>query len=397
MVLGALTHSHFAVNHPLLSEDCIATLDALHSMGAEVRSVHSGMQIFCEELAPPHSTIDAKNSGTTIRLMTGLAALLKSTTTLTGDDSLVKRPMGPLVDALQQLGAKCSYLGAKGNPPLSVSGPIIGERTEIVGDVSSQFVSSLLIACSQKKGDTSIVVRGELRSRPYVDITLQMLREFGGTADEGPEGFMVPGEQKLERDTYEVPGDYSSAAFPLAAAAITGGEVAVRNLDAASPQGDRQIVDLLGSFGAHVHGDGDQVVIRGGRLSGKEIDVRDTPDLFPILAVIGSLAEGRTVLKGGENLRAKESDRIEATTRFLHDMGATIRPTPDGCEISGVEKLHGAVVRTEGDHRIFMAAVVAGLAASSETRIEEHESFKVSYPGFLRDMHQLGCRVEVRK
>lgn len=397
MVLGALTHSHFSLEGPLLSEDAIATLDALHAFGAEIRSSHSGMRIHCEELRPPRGTIDAKNSGTTIRLIAGLASLLPGTTTLTGDESLVRRPMGPLIDALEQLGARCSYLRSKGRAPLSITGPISGERAEITGEVSSQFVSSLLIACSQKRGDTAIAIKGRLRSRPYVDITLQMLREFGGTADETADGFFVPGEQKLERESYAVPGDFSSAAFPMAAAAITGGEVTVRNLDPSSPQGDRAFVDHLRRFGATVSASGDKVTVKGDGLKGVEIDVRHTPDLFPILAVVGSLAEGSTVLSGGENLREKESDRIETTVRFLGDMGASIKPRPDGCEIQGVKKLHGAEVKTEGDHRIFMAAAVAALASSTETRIEDDESFKVSYPGFLRDLHQLGCRVEVRR
>jgi len=135
----------------------------------------------------------------------------------------------------------------------------------------------------------------------------------------------------------------------------------------------------------------------GGRLVGAQIDVRQTPDLFPILAVLGSVAEGRTVLKGGENLRAKESDRIATTTTFLEQMGANIVATEDGCEIDGVDKLHGATIQSFGDHRILMAAAVAGLVSTTETKIDDTESFKVSYPGFLRDMHQLGCRLVVRK
>ncbi|HJX04230.1 MAG TPA: 3-phosphoshikimate 1-carboxyvinyltransferase, partial [Thermoplasmata archaeon] len=193
------------------------------------------------------------------------------------------------------------------------------------------------------------------------------------------------------------PGDFSSAAFPLVAAAITGGDVSVRNLDFKSPQGDKAIVDILERFGASVEKSNNQVRVSGGKLMGAEIDVRHNPDLFPILAVLGSLASGRTVLKGGENLREKESDRIETTTRFLREMGAQITPRSDGCEIVGVERLKGARVTTEGDHRILMAAAVAGLAASSDTRIEDDQSYSVSYPGFVRDMLQLGSRLEVRK
>lgn len=397
MVLGALTHANFTLVNPLMSEDTRATLDALYTLGTEFRSNSRGVLIHCEKFRKAPGVIDAKNSGTTIRLMAGVASLLPEETTLTGDESLARRPMGPLVDALSQLGARCQYLGSPGKPPLRITGPVTGNRAEIPGDISSQFVSSLLIACSQKHGDTDVIVKGRLRSRPYVDITLQMLREFGAQVEENGKGFAIEGEQKLARESYTVPGDFSSASFPLVAGAITDGEVTVRGLDLESPQGDKAILQHLRSFGARVTLGKDSAKVSGGNLEGTEIDVTHTPDLFPILAVLGSVASGRTVLKGGENLRAKESDRIATTTTFLRDMGARIVPRDDGCQVIGGERLHGATVATEGDHRILMAAAVAGLVSTSETRIDDDNSFDVSYPGFLRDMHQLGCRMEVRK
>jgi 3-phosphoshikimate 1-carboxyvinyltransferase len=397
MVLGALTHGPFLLRRPLLSEDTKATLEALHVMGTSVQAAQASVRIQCDELGQAASIIDARNSGTTIRLMTGVASLLPTATTLTGDESLVRRPMAPLVDALAQLGARVSYLGRKGMPPVKVQGPINGPRTEVQGGVSSQFVSSLLIACTQKPDDTEIVVGGEVVSRPYIDITLQMLREFGGEARESGSAFTIAGAQRLDRPEYTVPGDYSSAAFVLAAGAITSGDVTVKNLDPCSPQGDRAIVSILKQFGADVRVSGDSVRASGGRLEGVDVDVRDTPDLFPVIAVVGAVADGRTVITGGANLRQKESDRIATTTAFLRAMGARVKATDDGCEISGGEKLHGADVNTHADHRILMAAALAGLVSTSGTRIEDDSSFKVSYPGFLRDMHQLGCRLEVRR
>lgn len=396
-MLGALSHSHVIIRNPLISEDTKATLDALFAMGAEIGKRSDGLMIFCEKLRAAPGTIDARNSGTTIRLIAGIASLLDRTITLTGDESLVKRPMAPLVDALEQLGAKCEYLGMRGNPPLRVTGPITKEEARLPGDVSSQFVSSLLIACTQKRGDTSVVLESPLRSRPYVDITLDMIRAFGGTVDESEGEFRIKGQQRLHRDEYSVPGDFSSAAFPLVAAAITGGEVTVRGLDLKSPQGDRAIIDLLSGFGAKVSTQADRVMVSGEELHGMEADVKHTPDLFPVLAVLGSVAKGTTKITGGESLRRKESDRIESTASFLKEMGADITPTADGCVVKGVRKLRGATLHTSGDHRIMMAAAVAALAASSQTRIEDDTSFGVSYPGFIADMHQLGCRMEVRR
>jgi len=382
-----------------MSDDTKATLDALYAFGTEFRSVSTGIAIHCEQLRKPAGVIDARNSGTTIRLITGVASLLPCETTLTGDDSLVRRPMGPLVDALVSLGANARFLGRPGCPPLVISGPIAGSRAEIRGDVSSQFVSSLLIACSQKKGDTEIHVKGELRSEPYVGITLELLRDFGGAVEQRAGIYHVRGEQSLQRESYTVPGDFSSAAFPLAAAAITGGDVTVRNLARKSPQGDRAIVDILSCFGASVtvKEDSIRVVSDPADLEGCEIDVRNTPDLFPIAAVIGSVARGRTTIGGGEGLRHKESDRIATTTGFLRRMGADASPTDDGCIINGGTRIHGAEVETEGDHRIFMAAAVAGLVATTDTTINDSDSYKISYPGFMRDMHQLGCRMRVRR
>ena len=397
MVLGALTGEPFYLKNPLVSDDTSATLDALHRMGAEVEH-HSGyIRIYCDEVSAPTGTIDARNSGTTIRLMTGVASLLDGTTTLTGDASLVRRPMGPLVDALTQLGASCAYIGEPGRPPLRINGPIWRDTAEISGGVSSQFISSLLIACTQKKGDTAIAVDGDIVSRPYVDITLDLLGRFGAEVARRTDGFDVHGEQELKRESYAVPGDFSSAAFPLAAGALTGGNVTVRQLDQGSPQGDRAILDHLRAFGAKVTTRANSATVSGGRLRGTDIDVRDTPDLFPVLAVIGAVSEGKTVLSGGENLRQKESDRIATTTKFLQDMGARVLPKKDGCEIIGVDRLEGAKVETHGDHRILMAATVAALVSASETVIEDDRSYAVSYPGFVRDLHQLGCRVEVRK
>jgi 3-phosphoshikimate 1-carboxyvinyltransferase len=382
-----------------MSDDTKATLDALYAFGTEFRSVSSGIAIHCEQLRKAAGVIDAHNSGTTIRLMTGIASLLPSETTLTGDESLVRRPMGPLVDALKELGAKTTYLGKPGCPPLKILGPLDGNKAEIRADVSSQFVSSLLIACTQKSGDTEIHLKGALRSRPYVGITLELLKDFGASVEERAATYHIHGDQRLVRESYTVPGDYSSAAFPFAAAAITGGDVTVKNLARESPQGDRAIIDILSHFGASVtvRENAVRVTAEPANLEGSDINVRDTPDLFPVAAVVGAVAHGRTVIAGGENLRQKESDRIATTTAFLRRMGADISPTDDGCVINGGTRLHGAEVETEGDHRVFMAAAIAGLVANTDTTIHDSESFKVSYPGFLRDMHQLGCRMKVRK
>jgi len=218
-----------------------------------------------------------------------------------------------------------------------------------------------------------------------------MVRAFGVeiAADEG--AYLVPGGRTYQPRDLEVPGDFSSAAFPLVAAAITGGDVTVEGLDMGSPQGDRRIAHLLESFGARVDVASDRVRVRSGDLAGQTVDVSDTPDLFPILAVLATQANGETHFVNGEHLRVKESDRIASTVAMLRALGAHAEPTADGCVVHGPASLRGAFIDSRADHRILMAAAIAGLAADDSVDISDPWCFRVSYPSFLDDMRALGA------
>lgn len=394
ILMGFLTAGRFRVRNPLLSEDTQATIDGVEAFGGRCTVGNGELVVRGEGLALPEKAVDARNSGTTIRLLTGLAALLDGTTRLTGDASLRRRPMGPLLDALRDLGVSCSP-AEDGCPPVEVAGPMKGTRAQLRGDVSSQFLSSLLIACPLKATETRIDVLPPVRSEPYVDLTIHMLREFGVAVDRLGGGYRIPGRRTYAGTSFTVPGDFSSAAFPLAAGAVAGGPVTVEGLDASRPQGDVRFLDLLRAFGATVDVRGDRVTVSGGTLLGRSIDVSQNPDLFPILAVLGACARGTTRLSGGEHLRFKESDRIATTVAFLRAMGADIEATPDGCVVRGPATLRGARIVTEGDHRIAMAAAVAALAAEGGSNIEDEGSHAVSYPTFLDDLRSLGAEVVV--
>lgn len=305
--------------------------------------------------------------------------------------------MGPLLDGLNGLGASARALGPQGLPPVEVRGILRGGTVSIPGSVSSQFLSSLLLACPLAKSPSTVHVLPPVRSEPYVDVTLAMLRHFGGEASADGHDLLIPGGQSYRAADFQVPGDFSSAAFPLVAAAITQGDVTVEGLEASMPQGDRRVVDVLADFGAAVATARGTVRVhaRKAPLRGRTVDLNDTPDLFPVLAVLATQAEGESRFVHGEHLRLKESDRIASTVAFLSAMGARAAATPDGCVVRGPNRLHGASVDSLGDHRILMAAAVAGLVADDAVEITEPECYRVSYPTFLEDLRSLGAPFEV--
>jgi len=391
LVLGALSGGTCTIQRPLRSEDTDATLAGIASFGASIEREGDDLRISGGRLQAPGKTVDARNSGTTLRLLSGVASLLDGTTTLTGDSSLRKRPMGPLLDSLNSLGARTSALGGDGRPPVEVRGVLRGGIATLPGDVSSQFLSSLLLACPLAANPSEIRVLPPLRSEPYVGMTREAMARFGVelTAEDGV--FRIAGTQQYVPTDLEVPGDFSSAAFPLVAAAIARGDVTVSGLDLSSAQGDRAIVELLRSFGASVDVEADRVRARGGDLAGQTVDVAETPDLFPVLAVLASQADGESRFVNGSHLRHKESDRIATTVSMLRALGVAAQATEDGCVVRGPNRLRGAFVDAQGDHRILMAAAVAGLVADDAVDISDPWCFRASYPSFLDDFRALGA------
>ncbi len=395
ILLAALSGGSCRVDRPLVSEDTEATLAGVESLGARVDRGKDSLRIECPALRVPDRELDARNSGTTLRLLTGVVALLPGTTVLTGDASLRKRPMGPLVAALGQLGAKARALGPDGRPPVEVTGPMRGGPVSVPGSVSSQFLSSLLIACPLATAATDLHVVPPVLSEPYLEITQHMVRRFGVRVEGTGTDFHIQGRQRYHPTDVAVPGDFSSAAFPLVAAAVTGGEATVGGLDPALPQGDRRIVDILRDFGATVTPTRDGVRVQGRPLEARTVDLGATPDLFPVLAVLATQARGESRFVNAAQLRLKESDRIESTVAFLRSMGADADGTPDGCVVRGPSRLTGATVDSLGDHRILMAAAVAGLVAKGPVEISDPDCYRVSYPTFLEDFRALGADLEV--
>lgn len=342
-------------------------------------------------LRVPGGPIEAGNSGTTLRLLAGVSSLVDGVTTLRGDSSLQRRPMGPLLGALNSLGAQTKSLGEDGRPPVEIRGVLRGGAAKLPGDVSSQFLSSLLVACPLAKEESEVHVSPPIRSEPYIDMTRDLVQRFGAAIGVEDGTYRIAGDQEYRETDVDVPGDFSSAALPLVAAAITDGDVTVTDLGADGSQGDRRILDLLRSFGATVDVADDRVRVRAGRLTARAVDIGDVPDLFPILAVLASQADGETRFTNGGHLRFKESDRIASTAAMLRALGVAVQTTEDGCLVSGPRRLLGGSVDARGDHRILMAAAVAGLASQRSVDITDPWCFRASYPSFLDDFRALGA------
>lgn len=380
------------VKRPLISADTRATISASEAFGANI-SLNDEVKIqgVSDKPKTPEDVIDVLNSGTTLRFCSAVAALTDGAV-LTGDASIRTRPNGPLLSALNDLGVNAFSIRKNGKAPLVIQGKMKGGTARLNGGVSSQFLSALLIASPLAAGDTRIVIEGNLKSRPYAEITLDMLSDAGVRVDAKPQEFFVPGNQTYNLKGYTIPGDFSSASYPLAAAAVTGGEVTVKGI-LPSRQGDSAIIDILRKMGAEVSWDKEKgdLTIKGGELKGIDVDASLTPDLVPTIAVLGAAAKGKTVVYNAEHVRHKETDRLHAMATELSKMGADIRERPDGLEIVG-GKLHGADVSGYDDHRIVMALAVAGLVAEG-TRIDTAESVDVSYPGFFQAMEKLGANV----
>ena len=413
------------VRSPLVSADTKATARAVTAFGGDVERDRDAdafvVDGFDGRPDVPDDVIDCANSGTTTRLVTATAALADGGTVLTGDASLRSRPQGPLLEALSDLGVRAESTRGNGQAPLVVFGPLSGGEVAIPGDVSSQYVTALLMAGAVTETGIDVALTTELKSAPYVDITLELLEAFGieatpihddsaGAEAEaagsdhgaaGATGFSVPGGQTYEPPggEYEVPGDFSSISYLVAAGAVAAHPDDSVRIRGARPsaQGDSAIVGIAERMGANIEWDREDGVITVGRssLSGIEVDVGDTPDLLPTIAALGAVAEGDTRIVNCEHVRYKETDRVAAMAEELERLGAETTEEPDVLTIHGSESdLVGATVDGRADHRIVMSLAVAGLVADGTTTIRGGEHVDVSFPDFFATLHDLGARID---
>jgi 3-phosphoshikimate 1-carboxyvinyltransferase len=391
VALAAMAHGTSRLSNPLMSDDARSAVNAALEAGA---GVELGNEWVIKGVGGrPADTcrkIDVGNSGTSLRIFTALCALGNHPVLFDGDKSIRQRPMTPLLSALENLGARVTD-SADGKCPFTICGPLRGGSTRVNG-VSSQFLTALLLAAPLADEDTEITV-DNLNERPYVEITLDWLRRMGIRFEQnGLDWFRIYGKQSYNAFERQIPADFSSATFPLMAAAITGSELCIGGLDFADHQGDKEVFSFFEKMGVTIEHRPDCVKVTGGRLRGIDIDMNNTPDALPAMAVAGCFAEGTTRLLNVPQARLKECDRIAASARELRKMGARIEELEDGLVIHN-SRLTGTDLHGYDDHRMVMSLCIAGFAANGETVVDTAESAGVTYPTFVDDMVRLGGEI----
>lgn len=393
VALATLARGESTIINPLISEDTNSCVQACRALGAKIEVGRQwAVQGVAGEVAAPADVINVGNSGTTCRVAIGIASLGKGYSVFTGDASTRSRPMGPLLESLKELGAIAFSTKGDGKLPVVVGGALKGGSTRVDG-ITSQYVTSLLISTPLAPADSVIeVVR--LNEKPYVEMTLSWLDRLGIIYERrGLEYFKIKGSQSYSAFKASVPGDFSSATFFLCAAAITNSEVTLKGLDMADPQGDKKVIDMLRAMGARIEVAPDGINVFGGaQLHGIELDLNDTPDALPAMAVVGCCASGRTILRNVPQARIKETDRIAVMRTALEKMGADIKEMPDGLIIHN-SRLRGSKVSGWGDHRVVMSLAIAGFVADGKTEIDTAESIAVTFPNFASLMESLGARI----
>jgi 3-phosphoshikimate 1-carboxyvinyltransferase len=396
VIASALSEGQSKVWHPLFSQDTDAALRAVTALGATIQRDEECWTINgTKPIRPARDPIDCGESGATLRFMIPICALAEGPSTLTFHGSIQRRPVEPLLKSLKDLGAK-ARVGKYGDlDAVYVEGwGIAGGQTSIPGDVSSQFISGLLFACSMAKKDVEINLSSPLESADYVKMTQATLSKHAVNVNLDDDRIFIPSGQTYKAADSRVPGDFSSASFLLAVAAITQSKVTITNLDLESVQGDKAILTILKHMGVQgkVCRGSVEIYGTGEPLRLIDINVKNIPDLVPVIAVLACYAKGKSHISGAKRLRLKESDRLQSIYTELTKMGAQITINEDGLTINGAS-LHGAVIDPHNDHRIAMAATVAALGANGQTTITNSECIRKSYPQFYTHLEQLGVEV----
>ena len=389
LICAALASGKSIIRNINISRDIKATAEVLESLGKsiEIQSNtikvsggpeinYTGRELFCDE------------SGSTLRFLVPVAMLQDGLVTFNGRGKLVERPLTPYYHIFDK--QQISYKNKAGLLPLEIKGKLNPGNFNIKGNVSSQFISGLMFALPLLKDSSIISIEGDLESRPYVDLTMDVLKSFGvEIINNEYKSFFIKGNQCYISNDYSVEGDYSQAAFFIAAGLLKG-NVKCTNLRTDSLQGDRAIIDIVENMGGNISIVNGDILAVESQLKGSKIDASQVPDLVPILTVLAAVSEGETIIYNAARLRIKECDRLHAISTELNKVGANIIEKEDSLVINGVSSLDGGTVESWNDHRIVMAMAVASMKAKAPIVIKGFEAVEKSYPHFFSDFTSLG-------
>jgi 3-phosphoshikimate 1-carboxyvinyltransferase len=392
LMCAALAQGESRIVHPLLADDTTAASWVLDQIGVLTKQVKGEWLVRGGNFHAPDLDLFCGDSAATLRFMTAVCALVPGTCRLTAGASLSNRPVRVLIEALRRLGVEVS--SQNDAPPVTVrGGTTLGNNTSLPGDVSSQYVSALLLIAPLAENGMQVKLTTPLESKPYVEMTLECLRQFGIQVEASPDymTFRVS-RQAYCPATYEVEGDWSSASYWLALGALAG-EVTIDRLNRRSLQGDKSMLDWLAQMGADISRESDPVVIRKSRLKGINIDLTDAIDMLPTMAILAATAKGTSVLSGIARARIKESDRVAAVKEGLERLGIAVTEEENRLTVQG-GKLQSAVIDSKGDHRVAMAFGTLGAAAGGIT-ITGAECVSKTYPGFWDELKSLGGKVKI--
>lgn len=394
IMLASLTKGKSIIENVLHSSDIDATIETCKKFGAQMKETGNNLTIDgIEEFKNQNIVIDAKNSGTTIRIATAIASLSEGKTILSGDESLRKRPMQPLLDALESIGAKCSSTGGK--PPITVSGTVKGKEVSIPGNISSQFVTALMIIAPRTEKGLILNIKDDLVSKPYLDATINIMKKFGvNVITITPyKKYQIPSQEYKPTDV-TIPSDFSSLALLLSASVLLGDKVTCEMMMGDLPQGDKKIIDILKDLGVVVTLSKNTITVKSPTLlEGGKFDLIDTPDLLPPLAILALKSSKPIELFNVKHARYKETDRIAILGRELKKLGVKVEEKEDGLILEAPEHPKGAELNSENDHRLFMAFCIAGMYVGDCT-VTNPESVTISYPNFISDMNKVGGKIK---
>ena len=392
--LASLAGNNSKVENVLLSADTKATIEACKKFGAIIEV--NGSSIIVKKsikIGAKVPEINTENSGTTIRIAIGIASLFSEEITLTGDESLQKRPMQPLLNALSSVGAKCSSINGK--PPVKIQGKILGGEISIPGNLSSQFISSLLISAPLTKNGINLTIEGDLVSKPYVDATIATMKKFGVSVQTVVpyKKYSIP-PQIYKNTTFSIPIDFSSLALLLSFTVLNGEDVIIKGSIDNLPQGDEAFIDFLKQLGVSVTINQNEIKIKSPeQLNGGKFDLRNSPDLLPPLAILSLISSKPIEIVNVKHARLKETDRIAILARELPKIGIRVNEKEDGLILESSDNITGAKLDSENDHRLFMAFCIAGTYIGN-CIVTDSKSVEVSYPNFIEEMNRLGAKIE---